>query len=105
SPGRRATSSFSSPLGGDTAERPHCAAPARPPISRRRFAGAPMNRLASPAQLRASFLRWALFVVPAVMLLGFLSGQVAGSTGDSPWFMSLEKPATFPPPATFGVVW
>ena len=64
-----------------------------------------MNRLASPAQLRASFLRWALFVVPAVMLLGFLSGQVAGSTGDSPWFVSLEKPATFPPPATFGIVW
>jgi translocator protein len=64
-----------------------------------------MNRLASPAQLRASFFRWALFVVPAVMLLGFLSGQVAGSTGDSPWFMSLEKPATFPPPATFGIVW
>ena len=64
-----------------------------------------MNRLASPTQLRASFLRWSLFVVPAVMLLGFLSGQVAGSTAESPWFISLEKPATFPPPATFGIVW
>jgi len=64
-----------------------------------------MNRLASPTQLRASFVRWALFVVPAVMLLGFLSGQVAGSTAESPWFISLEKPATFPPPATFGIVW
>ena len=37
-----------------------------------------MNRLASPAQLRASVLRWALFLVPAVMLLGFagVAGQV-----------------------------
>ena len=63
-----------------------------------------MNRLASPEQLRASFLRWALFLVPGVMLLGFLSGQVAGSTGDSPWFVSLEKPATFPPPVAFALV-
>ena len=64
-----------------------------------------MNRLASPAQLRASLLRWSLFIVPAVMLLGFLSGQVAGSTADSAWFQALEKPSTFPPPATFGIVW
>ena len=63
-----------------------------------------MNRLTSPAQLRASFLRWALFVVPTVMLLGFLSGQVGGDAS-SPWFQSLDKPATFPPPATFGIVW
>ena len=63
-----------------------------------------MNRLTSPAQLRASFLRWALFVVPAVMLLGFLSGQVGGDA-DSPWFQSLDKPSIFPPPATFGIVW
>jgi tryptophan-rich sensory protein len=64
-----------------------------------------MNRLASPAQLRASVLRWALFLVPAVMLLGFLSGQYAGSTAGNPWFAALDKPATFPPPVTFGIVW
>ena len=41
-----------------------------------------MNRLASPAQLRASFFRWALFLVPLIVLLGFLSGQVGtDSTG------------------------
>ena len=57
-----------------------------------------MNRLASPAQLRASFFRWALFLVPLILLLGFLSGKVGGSTADSPWFMALVKPATFPPP-------
>ncbi|MGX7895767.1 TspO/MBR family protein [Tsuneonella sp. HG222] len=64
-----------------------------------------MNRLASPSQLRASVLRWALFLVPTVMLLGYLSGVVGGSTADSPWFMSLDKPAIFPPPAAFGIVW
>ena len=63
-----------------------------------------MNRLTSPAQLRASFLRWALFVVPTVMLLGFLSGQGGGDAA-SPWFQSLDKASIFPPPATFGIVW
>jgi translocator protein len=63
-----------------------------------------MNRLASPGQLRASFVRWALFTVPAVVLLGFISGQIGGDAS-SPWFQSLEKPSIFPPPATFGIVW
>ena len=63
-----------------------------------------MNRLTSPAQIRASVLRWALFLVPTVMLLGFLSGQVGGDAS-SPWFQSLEKPSIFPPPVTFGIVW
>ena len=63
-----------------------------------------MNRLASPAQLRASLLRWALFLIPLVMLLGFLSGRVGGDA-TSPWFMALEKPAIYPPPVTFGIVW
>ena len=64
-----------------------------------------MNRLASPAQLRASYLRWALFLVPLVVLLGLASGWVSGSTAQTPWFAALRKPAIFPPPATFGVVW
>ncbi len=64
-----------------------------------------MNRLASPAQLRASFFRWALFLVPLVLLLGFVSGQVAGSTASNPWFAGLTKPAIYPPPAAFGIVW
>ncbi|RIV89236.1 TspO/MBR family protein [Aurantiacibacter zhengii] len=64
-----------------------------------------MNRLASPAQLRASLIRWSLFIVPTVMLLGFLSGQLSGSAADNLWFQSLEKPDLFPPPATFGIVW
>ena len=64
-----------------------------------------MNRLATPGQLRASLLRWSLFLIPAVILLGSLSGIVGGSGADGPWFMALEKPAIFPPPATFGIVW
>jgi tryptophan-rich sensory protein len=64
-----------------------------------------MNRLASPAQLRASLLRWALVLVPAIVLLGFLSGQVAGSGPDNPWFDALTKPSIYPQPAVFGIVW
>ena len=64
-----------------------------------------MNRLASPGQLRASLLRWSLFIVPIVMLLGFASGQLAGSGADNPWFAALEKPGIYPPPAAFGIVW
>jgi tryptophan-rich sensory protein len=64
-----------------------------------------MNRLASPAQLRASFFRWALFLVPVVVLLGFLSGQIAGSGAGNAWFAGLTKPGTYPPPAAFPIVW
>jgi tryptophan-rich sensory protein len=64
-----------------------------------------MNVIASPGQLRASFLRWSLLLVPLVLLLGFLSGAVAGSAANNPWFDGLVKPAVYPPPATFGIVW
>jgi len=64
-----------------------------------------MSELASSGQLRAAYLRWALFLVPGIVLLGFLSGQVAGSGPGNPWFDALEKPAIYPPPATFGIVW
>ncbi len=62
-----------------------------------------MNVLASPAQLRASLLRWSLFLVPLIVLLGFAAGKVAGP--DSVWFQNLVKPAIYPPPAVFGIVW
>ena len=64
-----------------------------------------MSQLASASQLRMSLLRWALFVIPAVMLLGFLSGRVSGSTGDSSWYQALFKPELQPPGWAFGVVW
>lgn len=62
-----------------------------------------MNVLASPAQLRASFIRWALFMVPLILLIGFTAGQLGGP--NTPWFAGLEKPAIYPPPVTFGIVW
>lgn len=64
-----------------------------------------MSELASSGQLRAAFLRWALFLVPGIVLLGFLSGAVAGSGPGDPWFDRLVKPGIYPPPATFGIVW
>jgi tryptophan-rich sensory protein len=64
-----------------------------------------MSSLASSGQLRAAFLRWALFLVPGVVLLGFLSGAVGGNGPGDPWFDGLAKPDIYPPPATFGIVW
>lgn len=64
-----------------------------------------MTALASRGQLRASFVRWALFTVPACMLLGYLSGALSQSGAENPWFAALEKPAIFPPPMWFGIVW
>lgn len=62
-----------------------------------------MNVLASKQQLRASFMRWALFLVPLVLLVGFAAGQLGGP--DTAWFAGLVKPAIYPPPITFGIVW
>jgi tryptophan-rich sensory protein len=64
-----------------------------------------MTGIASKSQLRMSFLRYALFTVPAVLMLGTLSGALAGSGYGNPWFDALEKPAAMPPGWAFGVVW
>ena len=64
-----------------------------------------MTQLASRGQLRESLLRWALVLVPVVLLLGLLSGRIAGSGADNPWFSALVKPSLYPPPAVFGLVW
>ncbi|MCP2016059.1 MAG: tryptophan-rich sensory protein [Erythrobacter sp.] len=62
-----------------------------------------MNMLASRGQLRASFIRWALFTVPLCVLLGFVAGQLGGP--DTAWFQQLEKPGIYPEPKWFGIVW
>ena len=64
-----------------------------------------MTELASIGQLRGSLLRWALVLVPAVLLLGMLSGQLAGSGDGNPWFAALVKPALYPEPMVFALVW
>jgi tryptophan-rich sensory protein len=62
-----------------------------------------MNVLASKSQLRASLLRWSLFMVPLVLLIGFTAGRLGGP--DTAWFAGLNKPAIYPPPVVFGIVW
>ena len=64
-----------------------------------------MNQLASASQLRMSLVRWALFIVPAVMFLGYLSGAVSGSAAENSWYATLLKPDAQPPGWVFGVVW
>jgi tryptophan-rich sensory protein len=79
--------------------------PSRQGAAKRIAPGVLMNRLASPSQLRASLIRWAVFLVPLMLLLGYGSGMVAGSSDQNGWFTLLEKPAIYPPPAAFGIVW
>ncbi|KQN09932.1 CrtK protein [Sphingobium sp. Leaf26] len=64
-----------------------------------------MNQIASPGQLRLSYLRWALVTVPAIVFLGFMSGRLANSGYGNRWFDALEKPALMPPGWAFGVAW
>jgi benzodiazapine receptor len=64
-----------------------------------------MSELASAGQLRMSFARVALVTVPLVLFLGVLSGALAGSAGDDPWFAALAKPDAMPPAILFPVAW
>ncbi|WP_164117741.1 TspO/MBR family protein [Sphingorhabdus sp. Alg239-R122] len=64
-----------------------------------------MTELASRTQLRMTFLRWALFIIPLIMLLGFMSGQASGSGEENIWFQMLQKPEAQPPGWAFGVAW
>jgi tryptophan-rich sensory protein len=52
-----------------------------------------------------SFLRYALVTVPAVLLLGTLSGRVSNSGYGNPWFDALVKPEAMPPGWIFGLAW
>jgi tryptophan-rich sensory protein len=63
-----------------------------------------MVGIATKGQLRMSFLRWALVLVPLIVLIGSLVGALSGS-GDTSWYAALEKPSFQPPPYLFGLVW
>lgn len=65
----------------------------------------PVGGIASRAQLRMSFLRWAVVTVPAIVLLGFLSGRSVAAGDDSAWYVALSKPAFTPPGWVFPVAW
>jgi translocator protein len=64
-----------------------------------------MNQLASSSQLRMSLLRWALFVIPTIMIIGTFMGMLSGSGENNAWFAELIKPEAQPPGWAFGVVW
>lgn len=64
-----------------------------------------MTEIASSGQLRAGLLRWVLVLVPGINLLGFLSARASLSGPDNPWFAALAKPALYPPPLAFPIVW
>jgi tryptophan-rich sensory protein len=64
-----------------------------------------MTALASRSQLFMSYLRWALVTVPAVLLLGTLSGRASNSGYGNAWFDALVKPAAMPPGWMFGAAW
>lgn len=64
-----------------------------------------MGEIASKGQLRMSFLRWALVTVPAVVLLGFLSGRSVPVGTENGWYLALTKPAVTPPPIAFPIAW
>ncbi len=52
-----------------------------------------------------SFLRWAIVIVPLILLLGFASGRVVPSGSENGWYMALAKPELNPPGWIFPVVW
>ncbi|WP_336966500.1 TspO/MBR family protein [Sphingobium aquiterrae] len=64
-----------------------------------------MNQIASRGQLRLAYLRWALFTVPAIVFLGFLSGRAANSGYGNRWFAALQKPDYMPPAMAFPIAW
>ena len=64
-----------------------------------------MSQLASKSQLRMSYLRFALFTVPALLLLGTISGRMANSGYSNAWFAALRKPDIMPPGWLFPVAW
>ncbi|WP_307098119.1 TspO/MBR family protein [Sphingomonas sp. SORGH_AS_0950] len=52
-----------------------------------------------------SFLRWAIVIVPLILLLGFASGRAVPSGSENLWYQTLTKPELNPPGWVFPVVW
>ena len=64
-----------------------------------------VGAIASKGQLRMSLLRWAVVVVPLILLLGFASGRSVPVGDANAWYVALAKPAVTPPDWVFPVVW
>jgi benzodiazapine receptor len=52
-----------------------------------------------------AYARYALITVPAILLLGTLSGKVSNSGYENGWFAALAKPSFMPPGWAFPVAW
>ncbi|WP_332816727.1 TspO/MBR family protein [Sphingopyxis sp.] len=64
-----------------------------------------MSEIATQGQLRMSYLRWALVTVPAIVLLGSLSGLLSNGGYGNRWFDALDLPAITPADWVFATVW
>ncbi|MCM8731956.1 TspO/MBR family protein [Hephaestia sp. GCM10023244] len=64
-----------------------------------------MTEIASRAQLRLSFLRWAVVTVPLILFLGFFSGRLVPAGSENGWYAALAKPSLTPPDWLFPVAW
>jgi tryptophan-rich sensory protein len=64
-----------------------------------------VNEIASRAQLRAGFLRWAIVTVPLMLLLGLAAGSLVPAGSESAWYAALAKPGFTPPNWAFPVAW
>jgi hypothetical protein len=64
-----------------------------------------MTEIASSRQLLAALLRWVVVLVPALLLLGFLSAAASDSGPQNAWFAGLTLPALYPGAKLFPVVW
>jgi tryptophan-rich sensory protein len=52
-----------------------------------------------------NWLKYAAIAVPAIIILGSLSGYLSNSGYGTDWFDNLEKPAFMPPGWAFGTAW
>ena len=52
-----------------------------------------------------NWLKYAAIAVPAIIVLGSLSGYLSNSGYGNSWFDNLEKPAFMPPGWAFGTAW
>lgn len=64
-----------------------------------------VNEIASSGQLKMSYLRWALFTVPAIVAVGSIIGVMSNSGYSNNWFVALDRPSIVPPGWVFGVAW
>ena len=64
-----------------------------------------MTEIATPGQLRMSYLRWAMVTVPSIVLIGTAVGLLSNSGYGNRWFAALDLPSITPPGWVFATAW